>query len=173
MKDLVALLWDFMNNSCLYFQNSLSTKWLIIWGVIVLAIAIVCAVLSCNDKNGENNIWADLLSAVVFLSVYGSVFFIGWNQFKDFVNAGSEYGYYSIIIMLISILLLIIISFANGKILYSIAFIVCLLISAFLFSKFVVGLGVLMGIGLFAGGSTYVGTFTDRNGNSYDVYRKD
>ena len=70
MKDLVALLWDFMNNSCLYFQNSLSTKWLIIWGVIVLAIAIVCAVLSCKDKNGENNIWADLLSAVVFLSVY-------------------------------------------------------------------------------------------------------
>ena len=89
------------------------------------------------------------------------------------MNAGSEYGYYSIIIMLISILLLIIISVANGKILYSIAFIVCLMISAFLFSKFVVGLGVLIGIGLFAGGSSYVGTFTDKNGNSYDVYRKD
>ena len=172
MKVLVALVWDFMNRSSLYFQNTLSTKWLIIWGIIVFIIAIGCAFMSCKDKNGENNIWADLLTAVVFLSVYGSVFFIGLNEFKDFVNADSESGYYCIIIMLISILLLIVVSAVNGTILYSIVYIVCLFISAFLFSEFVVGLGVLMGIGLFAGGSTYVGTFTDKNGNSFDVYKK-
>ena len=176
MKDLVALLWDFMNSSCLYFQNSLSTKWLIIWGVILFAIAVVCAVLSCSDKNGENNIWVDLLSLAVFLSVYGSVFFIGWYEFKEFANVGSESeGRYSVIVMLISIILLIIISFANGKILYSITFIVCSMISAFLLSEFVVGLGVLMGFGLLvgAGGSSYIGTFTDKDGNSYDVFKKD
>ena len=173
MKGLVALLWDFMDKSCLYFQNALSTKWLIVGGVVAFIIAIGCAFMSCKDKNGENNIWADLLSAVVFLSVYGSVFFIGLNEFKDFVNADSESGYYCIIIMLISILLLIVVSAVNGTILYSIVYIICLFISAFLLSEFVVGLGVLMVLGVFAGGSSYVGTFTDKDGNSYDVYKKD
>lgn len=173
MKGLVTLIWDFMSGSSMYFQNTLSTKWLIIWGIAALVIAICCAILSCKDKNEENNIWVDLLSAVIFLSVYGSVFFIGLNEFKDFRDANSEFGYYCIIIMLISIVLLIVISSVNGTILYAIAFIVCLFLSAFLFSKFVVGLGVLMGIGLFAGGSSYVGTFTDKNGNSYDIYKKD
>lgn len=173
MEDLVALVWDFLVKYCLTFQNSLSTKWLIIWGVVALVLAVVSAVFSCKDKNGENNVWADLLSVIIFLSVYGTIFFIGFNEFKEFVSAGSELGYYSIIIMLISIVLSIVIAIANGKILYSIAFIVSLILSALLFSKFIVGLGILIGLGLFAGGSTFVGTFTDKYGNSYDVYKND
>ena len=75
--------------------------------------------------------------------------------------------------MLISTLLLIIVSAVNGTIHFSIAYIVFVLLSALLFSKFVVALGILLGIGAFAGGSSYVGTFTDKDGNSYDIYRKD
>jgi hypothetical protein len=172
MKGLASLTWDFMSDSSMYFQNTLSTKWLIIWGIVALVIAISGAVLSSKDKNEEDNIWIVLLSIVSFLSVYGSVFFIGLNEFKNFANANSEFGYYCIIIMLISILSLIVISAVNGTIHYAIAFIVCLLLSAFLFSKFVVGLGILLGIGVFAGGSSYIGTFTDKNGNSYDIYKK-
>lgn len=44
--------------------------------------------------------------------------------------------------------------------------------AAALFSKFAIAIGVLLGIGVLGGGSSYVGTFTDRNGNSYDVYKK-
>ena len=86
MKDLVELVWNFMDKSCLYFQNSLSTKWLIIWGVVALIIAIASIIMLSKDKNGEENIWADILSVVVFLSVYGSVFFIGLNDFNSSLN---------------------------------------------------------------------------------------
>ena len=51
MVGLVTLAWNFMNKSCLYFQNALSTKWLIIWGVAAIIIAVGSVVLSSKDKN--------------------------------------------------------------------------------------------------------------------------
>ena len=173
MTGLVAFFWDIMDKLSLYFQNALTTKWLIIWGIVAVILAIGSAVLASKDKNDEENVWIVLLSLAVFLSAYATIFFMGVNDFKEYEIANSDFGYYCIIALLISTLLLIIVSAVNGTILFSIASIVFVILSALLFSKFVVALGVLCGIGVFAGGSTYVGTFTDRNGNSYDVYRKD
>ena len=173
MTGLVTFVWDFMNKYCMYFQNALSTKWLIIWGVVALILAIASVFMSGKGKNGEDNIWIALLSVFVFLSVYATVFFIGVNEFKGYEIANSECGYYCIIAMLISTLLLISVSAVNGTIYFSVAYIIFIILSALLFSKFVVALGILLGIGVFAGGSSHVGTFTDKDGNSYDVYKKD
>ena len=48
---------------------------------------------------------------------------------------------------------------------------ISMIVAAALFSKFAVGIGILLVLGALGGGPTFVGTFTDRNGNSYDVYK--
>lgn len=171
MKDLVAFVWDFLNNSCLYFQNTLSTKWLIISGIIALAMAIVCAAMGRSDEDESNYTFITLFMA---FPIYFSIFAIGLNHFEGFVSVDNVICYISILLLLLMIVLYIIYSVSCGKILYSIASIVCLMLSAFLFSKFIGVIGLCMFIigGILGGGSSYLGTFTDKNGNSYDIFKK-
>lgn len=176
MKELLetisAFIWDSLNSLCLYFQGTMGNVGLIVWGIIAVIVAAFFAGESCKDENGKDNIWYGLLSIVVFFAVYGSIFCIGWNEFKVYEKANSEYGWFFVSLMLFSSLALFTCCFFNKKVLFSIGFVISVIVSAALFSKFVVVLGILLGLGAFAGGSSYVGTFTDKNGNSYDVFKK-
>lgn len=173
MKGLVALVWDFMTSSSLYLHNTLSTKWLIILGGVALAVAVYCIALLCKDQNDENKDRNESLCTVIFLFVYGSVFFIGFNDFKVFADANSTCGYYCIIIMLIAILLLGLTSAINGTMLYSITYIVFLFLSAFLFSKSAIGVAILMGIGVFAVLAYHSEYFSGGDNDFYDNYESE
>lgn len=172
MKDLLepinTIVWNALSDMCLFFQGALSTTWLIILGIVVVILAAICADESCKDEYGEENVWYTLVSTAVFITVYGTVFCIGWYDFKKIDQAESNV-WIVVPLMCVSIILCLL----NKKIFFSISFIVGAIVSAALFSKFVVALGILLGLGALMGGSSYVGTFTDKYGNSYDIFKRD
>lgn len=177
MKDLVepisALLWDSLNSLCLYFQATIEDGGLLVGGIVALLVAGLLAIKSSKNEYGEENLWYSLLVLVDSFSVYGSILCIAWNDFKAYEKANSEYGWIFVSLMLLSTLILVLVRLFNKKIFFFIGFFICLIVSAALLSKFVVGLCIILGLVALGGGSSYVGTFTDKYGNSYDIFKKD
>ena len=172
LEPITTIVWNGLAKSCVYFQGALSTTWLIVLGIVAIGIAVFCAVETCKDENGEKNTIHVLLSLVTFLAIYGTIFCQGLEDFKNYETTKDDEYWIAITVMWVLILTFILLCLANKKILYSIGFVICTLLSAILFSKFIVALGILLGLGALTGGSSYVGTFTDKHGNTYDVYKK-
>ena len=170
LEPITKIVWNGLSTTCVYFQGVLSSTWLIVFGIIAVGIAVFCAVESCKDENGEKNGFLLLLSILSFFSIYIAFFGIGWESFKSYEEIQSGIYWIGITSMWVLSSLFIILCLINKKILYSIGYVICTVLSAILFSKFIVIIGVLLGLGALGGGSSYVGTFTDKNGNSYDIY---
>ena len=172
LEPIAANIWDLFANFCLFMQESLETKWLIIGGIIMVIIAAFLCDRMMKDEYGETNIWLILFAVGFFLAVFFTVFCMGLDNFVHYKDLKDSDDWIIVSITWIILFLLIIISIPSGKIITTLCFVVCAIMAAALFSKFVVGVGILLGLAALGGGSTYVGTFTDRNGNSYDIYKK-
>jgi uncharacterized membrane protein YhdT len=171
LEPIASGIWNVLAKLCLYVQSTFNTTWLIVLGIAFLVGAIIAAYLHDDKERGSS--WITILSAILlFLSIFFVVFLMAWNEFKPYNDVASDINWISVSVFLVLAVLLLISTAFSYRVIYSILYIVCMVASAILLSKFMVVIGVLLGLGAIGGGYTYVGTFTDRNGNSYDVYKK-
>ena len=171
LDPICSVIWDMFAKMSLYVQLNFSNTWLIVLGIVFLVAGIVAACYIDDKENGT--VWVKaILGVLVFLATFVVILFVAWNEFKPYHEIDSDINWIVVSVFLLLAILLLVSTAFSYRVLFTVLFIICMIASAIFFSKFMVAIAVLLGIGVIGGGSTYVGTFTDRNGNSYDVYKK-
>jgi len=177
MKELLdfinSIVWDLLAKMCLFTQSTFGTKWLIILGIVFVFAAVVCFNYIVNDSKNGFPVWTLIFSFLFIFSLCINLVFMWWYGFNDYENTTTRRDLFEVLVFSTVWLLLLctmVASVFEDVWMPTIIMVVCVIISITLFSKYgFLGLAVL-GIG--GGGATYIGTFTDRNGNSYDIYKK-
>ena len=167
---IFSFLWDISVDFYLWAHSSFSEKSLIIMAVIIVIIGIYTC---CKVYESSVNWLVGTLIACMFFSMCGvSLYFMYSNGFVHWANLnGDLIGWISMILFMTMMFLLIASGIANNRIIYSIISFLCLYVSCLLLGKHAIwALLPIAGIG---GGSTFIGTFTDTRGNTYDVFRRD
>ena len=178
MKELLdpicSIAWDLLANLCLFAQTTFSTRWLIILGIVFIAVVIFCGYYLAEGNEKGAPVGTAILAFLFFVALFVNLLIMAFADFKDYnvATAGDDTDWIVVSVMLALLLCLIAVSIYEKTFVISIIMALSMIIAAALFSKFAVAIGIVLGLGVLGGGSTYVGTFTDRNGNSYDVYKK-
>lgn len=174
LDPICSIVWDMLANLCLFAQTTFNTKWLIILGIVFLAGIIICGYYMAEGNKNGFPVGTGVLAFLFFIALFANILIMAFADFKDYstATAGDDTDWIFMSIMLALLLCLIAVSIYEKVFIAAIIMVICMIISAALFSKFAIAIGIVLGIGVLGGGSTYVGTFTDRNGNKYDVYKK-
>ena len=178
MKELLdpicSVVWNMLANLCLFAQTTFSTKWLIILGIVFLAGVIFCGYYLAEGNEKGVPVGTAILAFLFFVALFVNLLIMAFADFKDYstATAGDDDDWIYMSIMLALLLCLLAFSIYEKVFVVAIFMIVCMIILAALLSKYAIAIGIVLGIGVLGGGSSYVGTFTDKNGNSYDVYKK-
>lgn len=169
-ETIFSFLWNISVDFYTWVHTSYSEETLIISAIILALIGIY----TCYKMyDSEINWFGGTLFACVFFFFYGvslylmyEVHFVHWENITDGYS-----GWTSMIIFAVFTLLLLISGLSNNRIIYALISFLCLYFSCLLLGKHAAWVLIpFIGCG---GGSTFVGTFTDTHGNSYDVYRRD
>ena len=168
-ETIFSFVWDASVDFYLWAHSSFSEKSLIIMAIIIVLIGIYtcCKVF----ENSVNWIVGTFFAFTIYI-IYGvSLFFMYSDGFVHWSNLNSGSGWISMILFGVMTLLMIISGISSNRLVYSIVSFLCLYISCLILGKHAIwALIPFIGIG---GGSTFIGTFTDTNGNEYDVFRRD
>lgn len=166
---IFSFVWDVSVDFYLWTHSSFSEKSLIIMAVIIALIGIYTC---CKALENDANWFLGTLFAFIIFIVYGvSLYFMYSEGFVHWSNANGDLGWISMILFWVITLIMIYSGFSNNRLVYSIVSLLCLYVSCLLLGKHAIwAILPFAGIG---GGSTFIGTFTDTNGNKYDVFRRD
>ena len=173
LEPIASLIYDSLVNMCLFFQGIFDSKWLIILSIVFIISSIFCFIKLCKDEYGNNNVWMMTLSEILIVVVGMLIIFIGMDNFKPYKESDNTVSLISTTAMWILALIHVVICSCNHKALYSICFIIGIIMCSVLLSKFFIIMGVWLFMCMFVGGSSFVGTFTDKNGNSFDIFKRD
>lgn len=172
IRNFGVAMWNCAASVCLWAQGQFSTTTLVVTGIIAL-VGFIYATNVMENKGATPVILLSLL-AFVLLFVFGVI--VGFGDFAHrTTNEGDGVLACGIIWILLLLIWLAIIGngVSLGFLFQSILSIICTIVCLICFSKYIIYVAILGGIGVFAGGSKFVGTFTDKDGNSYDVYKND
>ena len=178
MKELLdpicSIVWDMLANLCLFAQTTFTSKWLIILGIVFIAVVIFCGYYMAEGNEKGAPVGTAILAFLFFVALFVNILIMAFVDFKEYsvATAGDDDDWIFVSVMCALLLCLVAVSIYEKTFIISIIMVISMIAAAALFSKFAIAIGVVLGIGVLGGGSTYVGTFTDRNGNSYDVYKK-
>lgn len=177
MKDIFepigSIVWNLGVDLCLWFQNGLTSTWLIIGSVITFIIAIWIADNIVKMPNSDFSLLCVFTIIGCLFMTLTSVAAMSFGSFSHYDSI--EYPTAALIIISITItlmLLLIILGFFSGNSILSVLWVCCCIVLGALLSKFI-AIIIIFAIITVGGGGTYMGTFIDRYGNKYDVYKSD
>lgn len=178
MKDffepLVTNVWDSIANLCTTTHGAIDDLWIIIIGIVLIVASFCFGILISRNSNSESMGKFNLIMLLLlFITIVVFVFNIGLEGFKPYRSVENNSGWITFLVLSSFFIVLILINMLSIRtIIYVVLFFVCSFGAAILFSKYVWPAVILLSLTLLGGGSTYVGTFTDKNGNSFDIYRK-
>lgn len=172
IKDLCVGIYNLLAHACLWTQSQFSNTVLIVGGVAMIIIFVGVCYKMYEDEGGGDTALTFALSAGLFYMLFGLC--QGVSEFVD-VDVTQSLYVWSVVIMCGLLLIFIGVGYASitkGMFIEFLIGFICMVLGYILLSKYI-AIIVCAGCIAIGGGSKYIGTFTDKNGNSYDIYKKD
>ena len=165
MKELLdpicSIVWDMLANLCLFAQTTFTSKWLIILGIVFIAVVIFCGYYIAEGNEKGAPVGTAILAFLFFVALFVNILIMAFADFKEYsvATAGDDDDWIFVSVMCALLLCLVAVSIYERVFIIAIIMVISMVIAAAaLFSKFAIAIGVVLGIGVLGGGSSYVGT---------------
>ena len=178
-----AYVWNALKSLCIFSQTHLSFNWklaLLVFCVIFGVFCFIKAKKEVDPFDEDSHVVFNITALFNFISIFGFASCLCFADYVDY-NLTSRFtrifAWIFFVFLWLSIIYFIIIGFKlNIKyFLYCCCVIICTVLSAAIISTILGGLVLILliiGGGLVGGGGSYIGTFRDKYGNSYDIFEK-
>ncbi len=150
LEPIASVIYDSLVKLCLYFQGVFDSMWLIVLSAVFIIATIFCFLKQCKEDFG-NNRWIQITSGLLLVAFCSLFFSIGWEDFKLYNELDDSVTWILITAVWVLSLIHIIVCYYYHKVLYSILFVIGLILAMIFFSKFFVYLAVIFVLGAVSG----------------------